>query len=105
MKTLLIVAVLELSLAACSGGPGRTPADGEVSSGVVERAQQVELLSPAETDRQDGEEDLDDARFATQLVVRLNDGRTVTIVYSGPRHFEAGQRVRVHADEKAAFVL
>ncbi len=107
MKTLLIVAVLELSLAACSGGPGRTPANGEVSQGVVERAQEVELISPAEAaaDKDVYEDGQDAPRFATQLEVRLDDGRTVILTYSGPRRFEAGQRVRVHVDEKAAFVV
>ncbi len=102
MKTFLIAVVLALTLAACSL---RGTADDELTSGIVERAQQVELLSPAEVDPENGEEDLDDARFATQLEVQLDDGRIVILTYSGPRHFQAGQRVRVHVDDKAAFVV
>jgi hypothetical protein len=107
MKALLASAATALLLAACSGGPGRTPDAGKVSSGIVERAQPVELISPAEADADKDvyEDGLDAPRFATQLEVRLDDGRIVILTYSGPRRFEAGQRVRVHVDEKAAFVV
>ena len=29
----------------------------------------------------------------------------VLLIYSGPRQFQAGERVRVHVDDKAAFVV
>jgi hypothetical protein len=93
----ILLAALALSLAACSGS--------NLSSGIVEQAQQVELDStPPNADPEKDEDDAD-ARYATQLVVRLDDGRTVTLTYSGVRRFEAGQPVRVHVSETGAFVM
>jgi len=95
MKILLAAAVL--SLAACSGG--------NLSSGIVERAQQVELDSSAPNPDLAKDEDDGDARYGTQLVVRLDDGRTVSLTYSGVRRFEPGQPVRVHVSGSGAFVM
>jgi hypothetical protein len=102
MKFLAIAAAL--SLAACYSDVGAPHADPELSSGVVETVQQVPLGSPPDPEAEKDEDDLQ-ARIATQLVVRLDDGRTVILAYTGERRFEEGQRVRVHLNERGAFVL
>jgi hypothetical protein len=50
------------------------------------------------------EDPLDDSP-REQVVVRLDDGSEVTLLYAGPRHIEAGQRVRVYVGEGGSFLL
>ena len=40
-----------------------------------------------------------------QVVVRLDDGSEVTLLYAGPRHIQAGERVRVYVGEGGSFLL
>jgi hypothetical protein len=72
--------------------------------GRVESVQQVEPDGPAEVDPKRDPEELDPP-LRTQLVVRLDDGRRLFVTYSGKRQFAGGERVRVHIDERSAFVL
>jgi len=102
MRALLIAALLLLG--ACSGGLGPGQAAQNLLPGVVESVAQLEPDSAPEPDPQRDQDDLA-APSGTELVVRLDDGRTVMLTYSGPRRFEAGQRVRVHLDERSAFVM
>jgi len=50
-------------------------------------------------------EDPLDAAPREQVVVRLDDGSEVTLLYAGPRELEAGERVRVYLGEGASFLL
>jgi len=43
--------------------------------------------------------------YGDRLVVRLQDGRTVFLVYTGPRHFHAGRWCRMHVTDSAIFIL
>ena len=99
----LVVAEL-LLVAACSDSLGSLPADRGLSPGIVESVERVELGSPIQASR-DADKEEPDQRFGNQIVVRLDDGRTVILVYTGVRRFQAGQRVRVHVSDRAAFVL
>ena len=102
MRALLIAALLLLG--ACSGGLAPGQAAQNLLPGVVESVAQVEPDSAPEPDPQRDQDDLA-APSGTELVVRLDDGRTVVLSYTGPRNFAAGQRVRVHLDERSAFVM
>src|SRR5688572_17107879 len=50
------------------------------------------------------EDPLDEAP-REQVVVRLDDGSEVTLLYAGPRDIQAGERVRVYLGEDASFLL
>jgi hypothetical protein len=102
MKALVITALL--LVVACSDGPGSPPADDDLSPGIVERVAQIELGSPVRGNA-DSETDDPEPRFGKQIVVRLDDGRTVILVYTGARRFQAGQRVRVHVSDLSAFSM
>jgi hypothetical protein len=39
------------------------------------------------------------------VVVRLDDGSEVTLLYAGPRRIQAGERVRVYVGEGGSFLL
>ncbi len=102
MKAFLIATLL--LVAACSDGLGPSQAERDLSLGIVESVEQVELGNPLGADT-DGDEDDQDARFASQIVVRLDDGRSVILVYTGVRRFQAGQQVRVHVSDRGAFMM
>jgi len=101
MKAFLVAALL--LLAACSDWPG-PHAERDLSPGLIESVEQVELGVPPEVDPGRDEDDAD-TQLGSQLVVRLDDGRTVILVYTGARSFAAGQRVRVHVSDLGAFVM
>jgi hypothetical protein len=75
----------------------------QLSPGTIESVAPVELGDPAAP--ADGGNDDADPSYGDRVVVRLDDGRTVYLVYTGPRHFEAGQPVRVHVGDSAVFIL
>jgi hypothetical protein len=50
------------------------------------------------------EDSLDEAP-REQVVVRLDDGSEVRLLYAGPRHIEPGERVRVYLGKGAWFLL
>jgi hypothetical protein len=50
------------------------------------------------------EDPLDEAA-REHVVVRLDDGSEVTLLYAGPRHIQAGERVRVYVGEGGSFLL
>src|SRR5260370_37692980 len=102
MKSFLVAALLLVT--ACSNGPGSPAAVHELSPGVVESVKPVELGNPAPSDPDDGDDDAE-PRFGDQIVVRLEDGRTVILAYTGERRFQAGQRGRVHVSDLAVFLL
>jgi hypothetical protein len=96
MRALLIAALL-LGLASAQARKDLVP-------GVVESVQQIEPDSTAEPYPKMDPDELDPP-LRTQLVVRLDDGRTLITTYGGKREFEVGERVRVHLDAHSAFVL
>ncbi len=102
MKALVVAALL--LVAACSDSLGSFPADRDLSPGIVESVERVELGSPIQASR-DADSDEPDQRFGNQIVVRLDDGGTVILVYTGARRFQAGQRVRVHVSDLGAFIM
>ncbi len=103
MKSFLIATLL-LVVTACSDRLGSPPAIRDLSPGVVESVEPVELGNPAPADPDDGDDDAE-PRFGDQIVVRLEDGRTVILAYTGERRFQAGQRVRVHVSDLGVFLL
>jgi hypothetical protein len=101
MRHILIAALL--LVAACTDmGRGQRALRG-LAPGTIESVEPVELGNPAPAK----DEDDDDAppEYGDRLVVRLKDGRTVYMVYTGPRHFHEGQVVRVHISDGAIFLL
>ena len=102
MKAFLIATLLLVT--ACSDGLDSSPAVHDLSPGIVESVEQVELGTPAPADPDVGD-DYAEPRFGDQIVVRLEDGRAVILVYTGERHFQAGQRVRVHVSDLGVFLL
>jgi hypothetical protein len=96
MRALFVIALL-LGLSSAQAQQSLVP-------GVVESVQQVEPDGPGDVDPKKDPEDLDPP-LRTQLVVRLKDGRTLFVTYGGKRQFEAGERVRVHIDDRSAIVL
>ena len=98
----LLIAVL-LLLAACSDVRRATqPLDG-VMPGTIENVQPVELPDPAAQPDHGDDEGTPD--YGDRVVVRLKDGRTVYLVYTGPRRFHAGQAVRVHVSDSSIFIV
>lgn len=100
MKTFLLAA--SLLLAACT----QTNAPGELHRllpGVIENVQPVELGNPAAP--ADAPSDDAEPAYGDRLVVRLDDGRTVYLIYTGPRRFEPGQPVRVRVSDAGVFIL
>jgi hypothetical protein len=101
MKYLLIAAVL--FLAACSASQRSASALPQVSPATIESVEPAELGDPA-TSPDEGNDEAQPS-YGDRLVVRLQDGRTVFLVYTGPRHFHAGQVVRMHVTDSAIFIL
>lgn len=97
-----LIAVL-LSLAACSASQQSVSALPQVSPGTIESVEPAELGDPA-VSPDDGNDDAEPS-YGERLAVRLQDGRTVFLVYTGPRHFHAGQVVRVHVTDSAIFIV
>jgi hypothetical protein len=100
MKYLLLAVSLLLAACTQTHAPG---ALNQLSPGVIEDVQPVELGDPAPPE--DEPDDDAEPTYGDRLVVRLDDGRTVYLVYTGPRHFEAGEAVRVHLSDAGVFVL
>ena len=100
MRNLLLAASLFLAACTQAAGPGTL---NSLSPGVIEDVQPVELGNPAAP----ADQPKDDAApaYGDRVVVRLDDGRTVYLVYTGPRKFVAGQPVRVHVGDAGAFIL
>ncbi len=99
----LVVAMLLLAVA-CSDNLGSPPVDHDLSLGIVESVEKVELRSPILASV-DGDKAEPDPRFGHYIVVQLDDGRTVILVYTGVRRFQAGQRVRVHVNDVGPFMM
>ena len=103
MKLLLIAALL--LLAACTDARrAPQPVDG-LTPGTIEHVEPVELPDAAPAQPEDGDDDDAAPAYGDQLVVRLKDGRTVYLVYTGPRHFRAGQVVRVRVSDSSIFIV
>ena len=96
----LVAFALVLVLTACSNSQ-RSP--NELAPGMVEDVQSLEVGDPAAPE--DAPQDDRQPEYADRLIVRLKDGRTVYLVYNGPRHFEPGQPVRVHITDTGIFLL
>ena len=103
MKHLLFASLL--FLAACTNGP-RAPHTLEgLVPGTIENVAPVELRAPPAEQSEDDDGDDPAPEFGDRLIVRLNDGRTVYLVYNGPRHFHAGQVVRVRVTDSSIFIV
>ena len=100
MKYFLIAVSLFLAACTQTHAPG---ALNQLTPGVIENVQPVELGDPAAP----VDEPNDDAQpsYGDRIIVRLDDGRTVYLVYTGPRQFQAGQPVRVHVSDAGVFIL
>jgi hypothetical protein len=96
-----LIAVL-LSLAACSASQRSPGVVQQTSPGTIESVESAELGDPAPPDERNDEAE---PSYGERLAVRLQDGRTVFLVYTGPRHFHAGQVVRMHVTDSAIFIL
>jgi len=101
MKHLLIATLL--LVAACTDfRRAAQPFDG-VMPGTIENVEPVELPDPA-AEPDNGDDD-GTPEHGDRVVVRLKDGRTVYLVYTGPRRFHAGQAVRVHVSDSSVFIV
>lgn len=101
MKYFLIA--ISLVLAACS--QVREPSElQQLSPGTIESVEPVELADPMAPPAEERNDDAEPS-YADRVVVRLNDGRTVYLVYTGPRHFHTGQVVRMHVSDSSIFIL
>ena len=100
MKYFLLAVSLFLAACTQTHAPG---ALNQLTPGVIEDVRPVELGDPAAP----VDEPRDDAEptYGDRVVVRLDDGRTVYLVYTGPRQFQAGQPVRVHVSDAGVFIL
>ena len=100
MKNFLLAASLLLAACSQTHAPG---ALNQLSPGVIENVEPVELGNPAAP----ADEPADDAEpaYGDRVVVRLDDGRTVYLIYTGPRRFEPGQPVRVRVGDAGVFIL
>jgi hypothetical protein len=104
MKHFLIAALL--LLAACTNARHSPPGALQgISPGTIESVEPVELRDPAPAQPEDGGDDDAAPEYGDRLIVRLNDGRTVYLVYTGPRHFHNGQVVRVHVSNSSIFIV
>jgi hypothetical protein len=83
---------------------GCQPADPAVPGTVSLVLAAPEPEEPWEDTRLGYEDPTDDAP-RDQVVVRLDDGSEVTVLYAGPRILEPGERVRVYLGERSAFLL
>ena len=89
MKTTLVAAIL----AAGTLAPIASSYADEVSYGIVECVREMRLRDPAGL--ADALEHSVKPETGEELIVRLNDGRSVSIVQDGMQVFEPGQRVVV----------
>jgi hypothetical protein len=90
---------LLLLIAACTAPQ---PFDG-VMPGTIENVEPFELPHPA-AQPDEGDDD-GPPQYGDRVVVRLNDGRTVYLVYTGPRRLHAGQAVRVRVSDSSIFIV
>ena len=110
----LIVALV--ALAGCSKShaqfdlPFVVPTEARAVAGDIVRGTVRSVLAapdpeePWERTHLSYEDPLDEAP-REQVVVRLDDGSEVSLLYAGPRHIEPGERVRVYVGEGAWFLL
>jgi hypothetical protein len=103
MKRFLIAVVL--LLAACTGTRHAPHAVDGLVPGTIENIEPVELRAPSAEQSEDDDGDDPAPEYGDRLIVRLNDGRTVYLVYNGPRHFHAGQVVRVRVTDSSIFIV
>ena len=92
---LIVIAAL---LAATAPGVGY--ADPASARGIVESVHEVQLADPAGF--HGAFEHAYKPPTADELLVRLDDGRAISVVHTGMRIFEAGQRVQVVPDPSGA---
>ena len=110
MRLILISILAALALSACTPlckSPGAHQAEaraaaGDIVQGTVRSIGEVVPMEELEPHTR-YEDPLEEER--RQIVVKLDDGSEVVIVYSGPREVEPGERVRVYLGEGASFLL
>ena len=94
MKNILAASILAAALAACATPYAPQEFDSlAIASGMVEAVRQVPLRTFG---FEDAIEHSINPRLAEQVVIRLDDGRAITLEAVTPR-FAPGQRVRVVA--------
>lgn len=113
MRKILIAALAVLALSSCvplgfcsaeSRSDARAAA-GDIAQGTVRSVLAApDREEPWERTHLSYEDPLDDAP-REQVVVRLDDGSEVMLLYAGPRHLEPGERVRVYLGGGASFLL
>jgi hypothetical protein len=84
---------------------GAREAAGDIVPGTVRSVLAAPEPEEAWEDSHLSYEDPLDAAPREQVVVRLDDGSEVTLLYAGPREIEPGERVRVYLGGRAAFLL
>ena len=97
-----MLSLLFFALVACSGPRASHTSQG-LAPGIVESVEPIDLSNPA-APADDGDDDPEPVP-GDRLVVQLDDGRTIYMIYNGPRHFEAGEPVRVRIDDATVFIL
>jgi outer membrane lipoprotein SlyB len=113
MRKILIAVLAVLTLSSCvplgiCSADSRSDAR-EVAGDIVQGTVRSVLAAPDpeepwERTHLSYEDPLDEAP-REQVVVRLDDGSEVTLLYGGPRHIEPGERVRVYLGERAWVLL
>lgn len=92
MDTIIRSVVLAALLAVTAPGIGYAD-PGRAARGIVESVQEVQLAEPS------GFPGVFELAFkpptVDELLVRLDDGRAISVVHTGMQVFEAGQRVQV----------
>jgi len=110
MKKIFVAMLAVLALGSCSPlcksseehrAEARAVA-GDIVKGTVRSIGEVVPIEESEPPAHE-EDPLQEER--RQIVVRLDDGSEVTIVYAGPRELAPGERVRVYLGEGASFLL
>ena len=99
MNTSPIRSVVIAALLAVAGS-GIGYADPAPARGIVESVREVQLADPVGF--HGAFEHAFKAPTADELLVRLDDGQAISVVHTGLRIFEAGQRVHVLPDPSGA---
>ena len=113
MKKVLVAVLAALALGSCvplglcsaeSRSDAREAA-GDIVQGTVRSVLAApDPEEPWERTHLSYEDPLDEAP-REQVVVRLDDGSEVSLLYAGPRDIKPGERVRVYVGEGASFLL
>jgi hypothetical protein len=113
MNKILIAVLAVLALSSCvpfgfcsaENRSDARAAAGDIVPGTVRSVLAApEREEPWEHTHLSYEDPLDEAA-REHVVVRLDDGSEVTLLYAGPRRIQAGERVRVYVGQGGSFLL